>query len=130
MSSLQRIDKQTNTNLLNLPNVSDSSDRYTNDTDTRFEAFCNCSGLFCSPLLSSVETRPLPAEARTSCPSEEKGIKKGTRDIRVPGNKVGLSGCAEEADCKRERQGTTGNRILRPAGQTNHCPSMSERIHL
>jgi len=61
---------------------------------------------------------------------EEKEIKKGIRDIRVPGNKVGLSDCGEEADCKRERQGTTGNRILRLTGQTNHCPSMPKRIYL
>jgi len=34
----------------------------------RFEAFCNCSGLFgfLLFLLPSIETRPLPADARTS----------------------------------------------------------------
>lgn len=77
--------------------------------------------------------RNATTEARASCPWKKKEKKNVGQGIRVPGNKVGLSGHERKADCRGERRvkrRSTGNRILRPADQTSHCPSMSERIHL
>lgn len=72
-------------------------------------------------------------EAHASCPWEKIKKERWTGDSSArkqswlirPRRESRLQGRE-----RREKRRSTGNRILRPADQTSHCPSMSERIYL